>query len=298
MAQLVFDGIVPSTALYTRPFPVPTNGQYLTLQVIGIPVTGTGTLTAQLETSQDGQSWVNVNATAEIDAASLTARQETPIYGSSTLTRIQGSVGRLRIVMNTAGDLAHVRVYAGVRGKRTARMFGFAVAEGCGCESGGASPGRTRAPGSEVLLRPPPTGGPPSPWPKKAPPPNSQPMPRGAHKAEGSGHNGGISTAIAPYQGWGYPGGGSGGNGSSGGGNPPPSDTCTWDCSNPPGFQTCCAEWWNPMYADCSTSQGKTQINKCNQVIAEAKQSYCTMCLSGQAQQDCLNAGPYLGPCP
>ena len=90
MAHEIFNGIVPGAMVFSKPFPLPPNGQALTLQLISIPVVGSGTITAQLEASQDGLSFVNINGTAEISSAPLVARQETPIFGSSSLLRAQG----------------------------------------------------------------------------------------------------------------------------------------------------------------------------------------------------------------
>lgn len=113
--RLLYDGVVPTTALYSAPFDLSPSTQRASLHAIGIPIGSntSPTLTVQLEVTHDGNNWGNQTATAEINNRPLTANQETVNTASLDLSGARGLRARFRIVSGSgaATNVSHVRLY-------------------------------------------------------------------------------------------------------------------------------------------------------------------------------------------
>ena len=110
--QLVFDGYVSGTAnVYSdsQYYPLLGLADQLSLSGYTAQVTGTSpTLTVQVEQSFDNVRWQSRNATAEINASSLSTGAETTVQGQdgSPTARPTLAFARLRITLGGTGSLA------------------------------------------------------------------------------------------------------------------------------------------------------------------------------------------------
>jgi hypothetical protein len=116
--QLVFDGYVSGTgAVYTDRVHDALLGSSDQLTISGYSgqVTGTNpTVTCQVEGSFDQQRWQNRNATAEVNAVSLSTSGETNFQGQdgAPTARPTLAFARLRIVMGGGGTpSAQLRIW-------------------------------------------------------------------------------------------------------------------------------------------------------------------------------------------
>lgn len=136
--RVLFDGMVPSGGVYSKLCDA-GSASGVALVAIMVPVAGTGTVDAAIQTSQDGENFVNLAASSEISAGQPPYRASGAVYGYADLSRAQGPIGRVRLVSNTAGDLAHVTLYAVPWSKgRGVSSAARPAGGGCGC---GRSPG-------------------------------------------------------------------------------------------------------------------------------------------------------------
>jgi hypothetical protein len=116
--QLVFDGYVSGTteSVFSASEYYPLLGLADQLSVSGYTaqVTGTSpTLTVRVEQSFDNVRWQNRNATAEINAATLSTTTETNVQGqdNSPTSRPTLAFARLKITLGGTTPTAQVRLW-------------------------------------------------------------------------------------------------------------------------------------------------------------------------------------------
>jgi hypothetical protein len=71
----------------------------------------TPTLSVQIEHSGDGRNWVKKNATAEINAQTITATATTTLAGNDPGTTPLAAFVRLSVWLGGTTPVAHVRIY-------------------------------------------------------------------------------------------------------------------------------------------------------------------------------------------
>jgi hypothetical protein len=118
---LVFDeNIEGNAALYTDPS---FNAQLalcekLYIYTLSDTVTGTATLTVQIEDSPDGVHFNNRTGTAEINAQSISATAVTTLVARDAGTNLASAFARLRVSIGGTTVKGHVRIWVTGRGEQ------------------------------------------------------------------------------------------------------------------------------------------------------------------------------------
>lgn len=111
-AILVFDETVGTGNVYSEPRfnTLLAAGDKYALHVVASATTSAGSVTVQLEHSSDERNWSSKNATAEVNAVSLSTTAQTSTLGQDTGSVVGMANGRLRVALSAG--IARVKIWA------------------------------------------------------------------------------------------------------------------------------------------------------------------------------------------